>query len=146
MFAHEPAATDVEFGDPIAQLPGLYGTHHIGASTEQSQAAIAEETVRIIRVYVESGQVLHCVNLAHRTPARCLLTVRHRDRVGVLAHVLDELRGASINVQEMENVVFEGAEAACARLRIDQQPSAELQERIRKGNPDVLALSLTSLD
>ena len=146
VFAHEPAATDKEFGDPIAQLPGLYGTHHIGASTEQSQAAIAEETVHIIQVYAESGQVLHCVNLAQRTPARCLLTVRHRDRVGVLAHVLDELRGASINVQEMENVVFEGAEAACARLRIDQQPSAELQERIRTGNPDVLALSLTSLD
>ncbi len=146
VFAHEPAATDKDFGDPIAQLSGLYGTHHIGASTEQSQAAIAEETVRIIRVYAESGQVLHCVNLAQRTPARCLLTVRHRDRVGVLAHVLDELRSASINVQEMENVVFEGAEAACARLRIDQQPSAELQERIRTGNPDVLALSLTSLD
>jgi D-3-phosphoglycerate dehydrogenase len=146
VFAHEPAATDKEFGDPIAQLSGLYGTHHIGASTEQSQAAIAEETVRIIRVYAESGQVLHCVNLAQRTPACCLLTVRHRDRVGVLAHVLDELRGASINVQEMENVVFEGAEAACARLRIDQHPSAELQERIRTGNPDVLALSLTSLD
>ncbi len=146
VFAHEPAATDKEFGDPIAQLPGLYGTHHIGASTEQSQVAIAEETVHIIQVYAESGQVLHCVNLAQRTPARCLLTVRHRDRVGVLAHVLDELRSASINVQEMENVVFEGAEAACARLRIDQQPSAELQERIRTGNPDVLALSLTSLD
>ena len=146
VFAHEPAATDKEFGDPIAQLSGLYGTHHIGASTEQSQTAIAEETVRIIHIYAESGQVLHCVNLAQRTPARCLLTVRHRDRVGVLAHVLDELRGASINVQEMENVVFEGAEAACARLRIDQQPSAELQERIRTGNPDVLALSLTSLD
>ncbi len=146
VFAHEPAASDKEFGDPIAQLPGLYGTHHIGASTEQSQAAIAEETVHIIQVYAESGQVLHCVNLAQRTPARCLLTVRHRDRVGVLAHVLDELRSASINVQEMENVVFEGAEAACARLRIDQQPSAELQERIRTGHPDVLALSLTSLD
>ena len=146
VFADEPAATDKEFGDPIAQLPGLYGTHHIGASTEQSQAAIAEETVHIIHVYAESGQVPHCVNLAQRTPARCLLTVRHRDRVGVLAHVLDELRGASINVQEMENVVFEGVEAACARLRIDKQPSAELQERIRTGNPDVLALSLTSLD
>lgn len=146
VFAQEPGAGDKEFVDPIAALPGLYGTHHIGASTEQSQAAIAEETVRVIRDYRNTGRVLHCVNLARRTPARCLLTVRHRDRVGVLAHVLDELRSASINVQEMENEVFDGAEAACARLRVDQAPSPKLQERIRAGNPHVLALTLTPLD
>jgi len=146
VFAQEPAATDKEFSDAIAQRSGLYGTHHIGASTEQSQAAIANETVRIIRSYAETGHVPHCVNLAERTPARCLITIRHRDRVGVLAHVLDELRGASINVQEMENEVFDGAEAACARLRVDQTPSPKLQERIRTGNPHVLALTLTPLD
>ena len=145
VYADEPEAGAEEFTDPIAQLPGVYGTHHIGASTEQAQNAIADETVRIIRTYRDSRQVLNCVNLARRTPARCLLTVRHRDRIGVLAHVLDELRGASINVQEMENEVFDGAEAACARLRIDQEPSAELCEKIHRGNPHVLAVSLTAL-
>ncbi len=56
VFAHEPAATDKEFGDPIAQLSGLYGTHHIGASTDQSQTAIAEETRRgtEVRVFFRS--------------------------------------------------------------------------------------------
>jgi D-3-phosphoglycerate dehydrogenase len=146
VYANEPAATDKEFGDPVATQAGLYGTHHIGASTEQAQNAIADETIYIIRTFCDTGHVPHCVNLARRTPARCLLTVRHRDRVGVLAHVLDALRGDSINVQEMENEVFEGAEAACARLRLDQEPSTALQEQIRSGNEHILALSLTALD
>jgi len=146
VFAQEPAGGDGEFRAPILDLPGLYGTHHIGASTEQAQAAIADETVRILRTYRESGKVLNCVNLAKRTPARCLLTVRHRDRVGVLAHVLEEIRAGEINVQEMENVVFEGAEAACARLRLDREPGQDLLERIRSGNNNVLALSVTGLE
>jgi len=146
VYAQEPGANDKEFSDPIAQLPGLVGTHHIGASTEQAQQAIASEAVRIVRAFCQTRQVLNCVNLADRTPARVLLVIRHRDRVGVLAHVLDELRGASINVQEMENVVFEGAEAACARLRLDRQPSAELQEKIRTGNEHILDLSLTAIE
>ncbi len=146
VYADEPGAGDSEFTDPISKLPGLYGTQHIGASTEQAQTAIADEALRIIRTYQETGEVLHCINLAQRTPARCLLTVRHRDRVGVLAHVLDQLRGASINVQEMENVVFEGAEAACARLRLDRQPPPELQTTIRDGNEHIFDLSLTPLD
>ena len=71
----------------------------------------------------------------------------HRDRVGVLAHVLDGLREASINVQEMENVVFEGDGAACcAKLQVDRTPSEELQKQIRNGNEHVLALSITPLD
>ena len=144
VYAQEPGANDSKFTDPIAQLPGLYGTHHIGASTEQAQAAIADETVKIVRTYRDTGQVLNCVNLAQRTPAKYLLTVRHQDRVGVLAHVLDALRGAEINVQEMENVVFDGAEAACARLRVDRLPPADLQEAIRLGNPHVLGLSVVA--
>ena len=73
-------------------LPGVYGTHHIGASTDQAQEAIAAETVRIIRSYKETGRVPNVVNLARRTPATHMLVVRHRDRPGVLAHVFNHLR------------------------------------------------------
>ena len=55
-----------------------------------------------------------------------MLVVRHRDRPGVLAHVFDQLRAAAINVQETENVIFAGAEAAVARINLDgaQRPCA----------------------
>ena len=49
---------------PVGALPGVYGTHHIGASTDQAQEAIAAETVRIVRSYQATGRVPNVVNLA----------------------------------------------------------------------------------
>lgn len=58
----EPAATDTEFKDPISQVAYVYGTHHVGASTEQAQSAVADEVVRIVRLYKETGEFINCVN------------------------------------------------------------------------------------
>lgn len=58
----EPGATDTEFKDPVVQTPHVYGTHHVGASTEQAQLAVAEETVRIVKAFRDTGQLLNCVN------------------------------------------------------------------------------------
>src|SRR5438067_202747 len=69
VFQDEPAGATGEFRPEIAALPGFYGTHHIGASTDQAQEAIAAETVRIIRVFKETGVVPNVVNLASTTPA-----------------------------------------------------------------------------
>jgi D-3-phosphoglycerate dehydrogenase len=145
VFAREPAAATGVFEDEIVRLPGVYGTHHIGASTNQAQEAIAAETVRIIRCYKESGRVPNVVNLAVRTPATHMLVVRHRDRPGVLAHVFDHLRRDNLNVQETENIVFEGAQAAVARINLDGAPSAALCDRIRTENADVLDLQVVTL-
>ncbi|MEX2270815.1 MAG: NAD(P)-dependent oxidoreductase [Vicinamibacterales bacterium] len=145
VFANEPAAATGAFSDAIVQHPGVYGTHHIGASTDQAQEAIAAETVRIIRTFKETGHVPNVVNLARQTPATHRLIVRHRDRPGVLAHVFDHLREENINVQETENIVFEGAEAAVATINLDGAPDAALLDRIRTGNADILDLQLISV-
>jgi len=145
VYANEPAAGTAPFTDPLIGLPGVYGTHHIGASTDQAQEAIAAETVRIVRSYKETGRVPNVVNLARRTPATYMLVVRHRDRPGVLAHVFSHLRQANLNVQETENIVFEGAEAAVARINLDGAPPAELCQTIKAGNADVLDLQLVTL-
>ena len=145
VFATEPASATGEFADQIVHLPNVYGTHHIGASTEQAQEAIAAETVRIIRSYKETGRVPNVVNLALRTPATHMLVVRHRDRPGVLAHVFDHLRRDNLNVQETENIVFEGAAAAVARINLDGAPSRALCDRIKTQNADVLDLQVVTL-
>ena len=145
VFAGEPAAAQAAFAPALMTLPGVYGTHHIGASTTQAQEAIAAETVRIIRTYKETGRVPNVVNLATRTPATHMLVVRHRDRPGVLAHVFDHLREANLNVQETENIVFEGAEAAVARINLDGSPSAPVCDRIKAGNSDVLDLQVVEI-
>ena len=142
VFAQEPASATGEFTDDIAREPNLYGTHHVGASTEQAQEAIAAETVRIVRSFKETGEVPNAVNLAARTAATHMLVVRHRDRPGVLAHVLGAIRAADINVQEMQNVVFEGAEAAVARINLEAAPPPGVLERLRAENADIIELDL----
>jgi D-3-phosphoglycerate dehydrogenase / 2-oxoglutarate reductase len=145
VFASEPSGATGEFRDPLLELPNVYGTHHIGASTDQAQEAIAAETVRIVRRYQETGRVPNVVNLARRTAATHMLVVRHRDRPGVLAHVFHHLRQAHLNVQETENVVFEGAEAAVARVNLDGEPAAPLCGLIKDGNADILDLQVVRL-
>ena len=145
VYAAEPASSTGEFTDDIIREANLYGTHHIGASTDQAQEAIAAETVRIVQSFKETGKVPNVVNLAQRTPATHRLVVRHRDRPGVLAHVLDAIRTASINVQEMENIIFEGSEAAVARINLESEPPHEMLERLRAESADIIELDLLTL-
>lgn len=142
--AGEPAGKDGTFEHPFLDHPNFYVTHHIGASTEQATEAIGNEAVRVVMSYADTGHVPNCVNLAEHSDATHLLTVRHRDRVGVLAQVLDAVSKAGWNVQEMENLVFAGSEAACARIRFDGDPNDATLEAIRNQG-DVLAASVIEL-
>ncbi len=133
VFADEPAGGSGDYAGSIGKLPGVYGTHHIGASTAQAQEAIAAEAVRIITVFASTGEVPNAVNIAATTPAVCALVVRHLDRPGVLAACLDAISRAGINVQEMSNTVFEGSAAAVARISLEQPPDEALLDQIRAG-------------
>ncbi len=145
VYAVEPTSSAGDFLDQIAKEQNLYGTHHIGASTDQAQEAIASETVRIVQEFKETGKVPNVVNLARRTPATHRLVVRHLDRPGVLANVLDAIKAERINVQEMENIVFEGAAAAVARINLDNAPSKEMLNRMRAESTDIIELDLIEL-
>lgn len=61
VFADEPASSTGEIASPLAKHPNVYGTHHIGASTQQAQQAVATEAVRIVEEF-DAGTVEHCVN------------------------------------------------------------------------------------
>lgn len=145
VFAEEPAGAEGAFPYEIADVPGVYGTHHIGASTDQASEAVADEVVRIVETYLRKGEVPNVVNLASRTVATHVLVVRHADRVGVLASVLGVLREAGVNVEEMENIIFQGGLAACARIQIASNPGRDVLARI-ESNPDVYAASLVALE
>lgn len=145
VFANEPEGASGDFNDEIVTFPNIYGTHHIGASTDQAQEAIAAETLRIISAFKETGKVPNVVNLADHTPATHLLVVRHQDRPGVLAYVLNEIKAANINVQRMENIVFAGAEAAVARIELDGALGPETMYRIRDGNNNIVEATLIAV-
>jgi D-3-phosphoglycerate dehydrogenase len=85
------------------------------------------------------------VNIAKKTPARARLVVRHLDKVGVLANVLDDIREAGINAQTIENTVFEQAQAACCTIELDEPPSPELLEKIRARRDEVIFVEAFSV-
>ena len=144
VFCDEPSA-EGPWETPLAALQGVYGTHHIGASTEQAAEAVGDEVIRIISSWKNTGAVPNCVNLAQASMATHLLVVRHKDEVGVLAGVLDTLRRGSINVQEMQNIVFQGSAAACAHIHVSHAPDAVLVEELQK-QPFVLAVDVVELE
>ena len=144
VFEGEPAGKDGDFDVALAKHPSVYVSHHIGASTDQAQEAIAKEAARVILVYRAEGDAPNCVNIAAQTPATHQITVRHLDKVGVLARVLNEMGKAGWNIQEMENLVFEGAVAACARIRFDGEPDAAAIASI-SALEDVLATTVIRL-
>jgi D-3-phosphoglycerate dehydrogenase len=140
----EPAAKQAEFDHPLADHPNLYMTHHIGASTQQALDATAMEAARVIRTFDEEGDVPNCVNLAQQTQATHQITVRHRDQVGVLAGVLDEMRRANWNIQEMSNRIFEGSKAAVASIRFNGPFNTDVLDRIESSD-DVFAVSINKI-
>ncbi|MCG8417224.1 MAG: 3-phosphoglycerate dehydrogenase family protein [Proteobacteria bacterium] len=145
VYQNEPGSGKGGFDSELARNPSVYGTHHIGASTNQAQQAIADEVVSIVAHYRETGQVLNCVNRAERSPATCILTVRHRNRPGVLANVFQVLSEARNNVEEMENILYQGAQAATARIQLDSAPASEHLQEMREKCSDILSIELTLL-
>lgn len=133
VYANEPAADAETIDSPVVTAPNLYGTHHIGASTEQAQLAVAEETVRIVTHFKQSGEALNCVN-APQKMSNPLLIVTMDNQPGSIGAVLQLLGTAKINALEFDQVVYDSGQAACAHLRIDQQPSEELLAKIRGAN------------
>ncbi len=145
VFSGEPEDKTSPFTNKLATLPNVYGTHHIGASTEQAQNAIAEEVVAIIKQYKELGTVKNWVNKAKATAATYQLVIRHYDRPGVLATILNSLKTESINIQEVENVIFEGTQTAVCSLKLESKPSDYTLGVIRSRTQEVIQAQLVKL-
>ena len=143
VYEQEPSSGENTFTSNIADIDGVYGTHHVGASTSQAQEAIANEAVRIIAMYLSEGRVLNCVNQASDATAPALLSVRHKNLPGVLAHIFDQLSLAGVNVEEMENIMYEGGYAACARIQLNRIPTQDQLDTI-KNNEHILSVTLAT--
>jgi D-3-phosphoglycerate dehydrogenase len=141
VYRNEPAGGDAQFESKLAQHPSVYGTHHIGASTDQAQTAIADAVVDAIDAF-DHGRLLNCVNLGGEASEAATITIRHRNRVGVLAGVLTTLREAGLNVEHMENFVLTGGAAASALIHVTGGVSTETAARLEAVD-DVIAVSVS---
>ena len=88
------------------------------------------------------GDIVNCVNLESAIPGTVTLTIRHLDRVGVLAGLLSVIRDAGLNVEQMTNRVLQGAKAASATIAVRGDWSPEIVERLREVK-DVISVRLS---
>ena len=118
VFNGEPTVKEVEWSSPLSTHPRVYGTHHCGASTQQAETAIGNEALRVIKKFAQTGEVdlENTVNRAKKDGNLHKLSVRHFDKVGVLLHVLSVFKEHNLNIQEFQNIVFEGREACVANI------------------------------
>ncbi len=140
VFENEPGSGLAEF-DQTDLAGSITGTPHIAASTNQASEAIADEVVRIVDSLIKTGKPINAVNSRNKTEDGTILMIRHYNRVGVLASVLDALREAEINVEDMENNIFHGSAAAIASLKLDKTPSADVISEI-SSNESIIQVSI----
>ncbi len=140
VFANEPSVSTGLVDSELARHHKVTVTHHIGASTRQAQEAVAEGAVELIEHY-RNGSIVDCVNLEQAPRRTATLSVRHHDRVGVLASVLQELRSNRINVANMSNRIFAGSLAAAATIDVAGEISEQLLDTLR-AHPDVMQVSI----
>lgn len=143
VYDNEPSSSDKSFASAIVSTPQIYGTHHVGASTNQAQEAITSEVARIIESFIEEGRVLNCVNQSVDSIATALLSIRHENLPGVLAQVFDALSIEGINVEEMENILYKGGHTACARIQLSGPPTSELIQSMKR-DENIISVTLTT--
>ena len=141
----EPEARTGRYEHPLFSAGVVYATQHLGASTDRAQIAIAGETVHILRSFVTKGEVPNVVNITTGTWSRYQLVVRHVDRVGALANVLAVLKRHGIHISELDNTVFDGGRAACAKIRMEARPSDACLQEIMAFSDEVLHVDLVTL-
>lgn len=140
----EPSSGQGLFESRLARHPAVVGTHHIGASTAQAQRSVAEGTLEVIEGYL-AGSPVNCVNLRLDLAGESCITVRHLDRVGVLAQVFAVLRRRGLNVQQMQNQVFQGGEAAVAAIFVNNDADMSVAEELDSID-EVLNVSIIGAD
>ncbi len=145
VFREEPEGKAGTVETQWSSMADAYITHHIGASTQQAQNAVADETVEIVLEYKRSGRVSNWVNRCLFTEARWQLIVRHYDRPGVLANVMTIIKDGSINAEEIENVIFDGRKTACCIIQLDDKPTEEMLARMREREDEIISVELIDL-
>lgn len=119
-------------GHALAKLPGVLLSGGRATATDQAERALATRVVGILSGYFLEDRVDDAVNLLARSESPGILIIRHKNRVGSLASILEVLKDQGINVADVSNVLFDSALAASTRLRLTAVPSPDVIDRIQR--------------
>ncbi len=143
VFEGEPGGADGPYEGTMKES-SIYCTHHIGASTDEAQNAVAYEVVKIVKEYMGTGHAPNVVNVPTGDASSHLMIIRHADRVGVLASILGTLKDDGVNVQEMENIILGPSHAAIAQVAVAKEPSPSAVRAMR-ANPHVFDVQVIAI-
>lgn len=142
VFSDEPEYKQGEVHSRFQEVDGVYISHHIGASTKQAQLAVADGAVEIVKGYLREGKVQNWLNRCDHSESPWKLVVRHYDKPGVIANVMNDIKDADINAQELENVIFDGKKTACCTIQLDAEPDEAVLASIRSRQDEVISALL----
>ncbi|HTQ11696.1 MAG TPA: NAD(P)-dependent oxidoreductase, partial [Fimbriimonadaceae bacterium] len=143
VFNDEPSGGEGSYEGSLKDNPRVYCTHHIGASTDQAQEAVAQETVRIVKEFMRTGIAPNAVSVGGGGVASHVVVVRHQNRPDAVASILAVARNADLKVLESEAIAL-AADSAILEFSVDQEPPAEVLARLDAGE-GVLGVSTFSL-
>ena len=110
VFPEEPGGNEAAFTCPLAGLPNVLLTPHVGGSTEEAQAQIGRDVASKIIRFLQTGTTTSAVNvpevdLPSRHPEQMRILYFHRNVPGVLSNlhsILADL-GANIHAEYLQS-------------------------------------------
>lgn len=133
VFPEEPAANGDAFASPLQGLPNVILTPHVGGSTGEAQAAIAEFVTERLLGFLHRGDTSYSLNLpevqlpevagAHR-----LLHV-HENRPGALAAINGVLAARGVNI--LGQYLRTRDDVGYAVTDVDQDEAGDLAQAMR---------------
>jgi D-3-phosphoglycerate dehydrogenase len=137
VYPHEPKKNDDPFSTPLAGLPNVILTPHIGGSTEEAQAAIARDAAGKLARYLTEGSTRTSVSvpevdLPSLRPDRHRILHFHRNVPGVLGRLHTMLADLDANITaeylqsdpEVSYVILdiETSDPEAVRMKLDAIP------------------------
>ena len=117
-------------GPELARVPRVVTLSSVGADLPTGTGPILG-----LRAMEERFNQIPGIHIVHLRPGYFLENVL--PNIGLI-------KSAGINVQETENIVFEGAHAAVARIHLSSAPSGETMDALRK-NENVIDANVVAI-
>ena len=105
--------------------------------------SVASEAIRIVQEFIEQGSISNCVNLQQHTSVQVTMSIRHYNKVGVLASVMEILRTYDINIEGMNNIIFKEGKAAVATMELSHVPPDDLLLKIEDMSDKIIQVTVT---
>lgn len=120
VFLDEPTDKKGAFTNDLAQHPRTVGTHHIGASTKQSEEAIGQEAYRMILEYKKTGIMPNCVNMSVVSTNIKVLGIKYHNTPEFFEGMFAVVAKNKVKVLEAKTEVFEKGTTGISKIKFEE--------------------------